>query len=273
MFPTAGERDGAEPGSVRALAVLAGDERRVGIAPAGEGEQRGGEVRQVAEERGRDRGRERRSVVRRRGRWWRGKRDGVGDRGAVRDGVDERTGEGRCARIYKPPKNKKKKLKRPRTGFGGEKERTRHAGALAEDEDGVVGRGPEGADVPLGAPAVVAAQPERLVEQRADGAGLVEAAPGAEAGREGVRGRRDDEGVVRRRGRAGLGGSGEIREDVGGIDRIRERGRGFEGRGEEDGLVRGRVGEERVVGECEVEGRGGIGERDLEERVVWVGKG
>ena len=152
--------------------------------------------------------------------------------------------------------------------FGSEKERTRHAGALAEDEDGVVGRGTEGADVPLGAPAVVPAQPECLVEQRADGAGLVEAAPGAEAGREGVRGRRDDEGVDRRRGWAGLGGAGEIREDVGGIERIRERRRGFKGRGKEDGLVRGRVGEEGVVGECEVEGRGGIGERDLEECVV-----
>ena len=68
----------------------------------------------------------------------------------------------------------------PRTGFGGKKERTGHAGALAEDEDGVVGRGTEGADVPLGAPAVVVAQPERLVEERVDGAGLVETAPGAD---------------------------------------------------------------------------------------------
>ena len=127
--------------------------------------------------------------------------------------------------------------------------------------------------MPLGAPAVVVAQPERLVEDHADGVGLVEAAPGAEARREGVQGRRDNEGVVRRRGGAGLSGPGEIWEDVGGVEWVGEQGRGFEGRGEEDGLVRGRVGEEGIVGESEVEGRGGVGERDLKEHVVWVGEG
>jgi hypothetical protein len=52
----------------------------------------------------------------------------------------------------------------------------------------------------VGAPAVIA-QPERLFEERTDGAGLVES-------------------VIGQRGATGLGGPGEIWEDVSGVEWI-----------------------------------------------------